>query len=225
MAGSLGEFDTLFNKNVPHILEKIFLPMDYDSFVSCSKVCKTWAVLLSSEPYNTRYLEKKNNKLCYHAIKGNTKEVVHLLASGADPNCKKGVPLYHAITHCYHDMVKQLLNAGADPNLEKRPGKPPLLLALESIAEIDSFESMDMIKQLLDAGADPNIANDHGRITFDIIVHKWEKRAKKMGEAKGAKIPGEELDTSDEGQKYNRLRVDLARKIQGDLFGHGPVLD
>ena len=72
---SLGEFGPLFNKNVPHIMEKIFFPLDYDSFVSCGKVCKTWKVLLSSEPYHARFLEKKNKeerKLCYHSIQGNS---------------------------------------------------------------------------------------------------------------------------------------------------------
>ena len=135
-----------------------------------------------------------------------------------------GVPLYHAISQSYYDVFKQLLNAGADPNLENRHGKTPLAVAFQRIK--NKFESIAIIIQLLDAGADPNIArpmisHDYGRLILDRIVNDW----KKTGEAKGAKIPGEELDTSDEGQKYNRLTEDLARKIQGDLFGRGPVLD
>ena len=58
----LGGFETLFNKSVPHILEKIFFTLDYDSFLACSKVCKTLNDLLSSEPYQRRsneMLEKK----------------------------------------------------------------------------------------------------------------------------------------------------------------------
>ena len=242
----LGEFGMLFNKNVTHILEKIFLPMDYDSFVSCSKVCKTWAELISSEPYQTKFLEKKNNKLCYYTIQGNTKGVCQLLSSGADPNCKMGVPLYHAITQDYYDVVKQLLNAGADPNQENRHGKSPLVLAFKRIK--NKFESIEMIIQLLDAGADHDIAwlninfnySIGYRKIFDKIVEGWngiryrkildkivegrKERVKKTADAKGANINDEQLDTSDEGQKYNGQWVDLAKEIQGDLFGRGPVL-
>ena len=54
---NLGQFDTLFNKNVPHILEKIFFSLDYDSFETCTKVCTTWDELLSSESYQNRSRE------------------------------------------------------------------------------------------------------------------------------------------------------------------------
>ena len=48
-------FDLLFNKNVPHILEKIFLNLeDYDSFMACQNVCKAWRGLFSSELFKKR---------------------------------------------------------------------------------------------------------------------------------------------------------------------------
>ena len=48
---ALGSFDPLFSKNVPHILEKIFSALDYDSFLACHSVCKVWNNLLSLESY------------------------------------------------------------------------------------------------------------------------------------------------------------------------------
>ena len=41
----------LFTRSVPHILEKIFFSLDYESFMRCSEVNKTWNDLLTSEPY------------------------------------------------------------------------------------------------------------------------------------------------------------------------------
>ena len=43
------------SKNVPHILEKIFLDLeDYDSFMACQDVCKAWRGLFSSELFKKR---------------------------------------------------------------------------------------------------------------------------------------------------------------------------
>ena len=42
-------FDILFTKNVPHILEKIFLSLDYRSFKACHKVDNRWSEVLKSE--------------------------------------------------------------------------------------------------------------------------------------------------------------------------------
>ena len=40
-------FDKVLSKNVPHILEKIFFSLDYNSFISCQDVCNTWNGLCS----------------------------------------------------------------------------------------------------------------------------------------------------------------------------------
>ena len=49
MAAYGSGFDALLAKNVPHILEKIFLSLDYKSFMTCKEVSKTWRELLTSE--------------------------------------------------------------------------------------------------------------------------------------------------------------------------------
>ena len=44
-------FDQLRSKTVPHILEKIFFALDYESYKICFEVSTTWRRLLTSEPF------------------------------------------------------------------------------------------------------------------------------------------------------------------------------
>ena len=44
-------FDKLFSMNVPHILEKIFFSLDYESYKKCLEVSYAWNELLKSEQY------------------------------------------------------------------------------------------------------------------------------------------------------------------------------
>ena len=46
--------DILFKKYVPHILEKIFFSLDYESYKRCIKVNSTWKNLLQSESYQRK---------------------------------------------------------------------------------------------------------------------------------------------------------------------------
>ena len=92
--GFTNNFDKLFNKYVPHIVEKIFFNLDYDSLLACCEVSKAWKELLSSERYRKRaveaFEEKKNNerRLWESSRSGNVMEVRHLLSLGVDPNCE-----------------------------------------------------------------------------------------------------------------------------------------
>ena len=53
-AGECNGFDRLFQQSVPHILERIFFHLDYESFKACYDVCKVWKILLSSQTYHGR---------------------------------------------------------------------------------------------------------------------------------------------------------------------------
>ena len=55
--GRVNSFGKLFDRSVPHILEKIFFSLDYDSFMVCAKVCKTWEGLLSSASFKAKASE------------------------------------------------------------------------------------------------------------------------------------------------------------------------
>ena len=47
----ISPFDLLFKRNVPHILEKIFLYLDYESYKSCLMVNKRWNQFLTSDSF------------------------------------------------------------------------------------------------------------------------------------------------------------------------------
>ena len=47
-------FDQLFAKNVPHIMENIFLSLDFESFKKCLRVSSAWNELLTSESFLMR---------------------------------------------------------------------------------------------------------------------------------------------------------------------------
>ena len=157
-----GQFDTLFQKSVPHILEKIFFSLDYDAFVTCRKVCKTWNSLHVSKPYQKRSKtlleEKKRNEemLCQFSKDGNEGEVRNLLSFGVNPNCQKAdgdkeTPLYYAVRRDHKEVVKLLLGAGANLNKSSHFGITPLYGAITRV-------NADVVKLLLDEGADPNQA-------------------------------------------------------------------
>lgn len=123
------EFDKLFRISAPHILERVFFSLDYDSFMACREVCKTWRELYSSELYRQKaeelIEEKRNNeeKLWQFINAGNAEEVGKLLSSGVSPNFSRNgmtplhngmTPLHLAVQKGNEDVVKLLLNAGAD---------------------------------------------------------------------------------------------------------------
>ena len=139
-------FDLLFQRNVPHILEKIFLSLDFESYMACHEVSTKWRDLLASESFQrkakaTYPFEKK---LCDAAKEGNTGRIRRLLAFGFDINCSKnGTPLYWAAFNRHTDVVKLLLDEGANPEQDNHP---PLSCAL-------AFGLGDMARMLLDSGA------------------------------------------------------------------------
>ena len=56
-------FDVLFGKSVPHIIDKIFLKLDFDSFMACREVSTAWNTLLSSGAYRNRPMELLRERL------------------------------------------------------------------------------------------------------------------------------------------------------------------
>ena len=45
------DFDTIFTKARPHILEKICLSLDYESFKKCLEVNKAWMTVLTATAF------------------------------------------------------------------------------------------------------------------------------------------------------------------------------
>jgi ankyrin repeat protein len=70
-------------------------------------------------------------------------------------------PLHSAAAGSHAEIVKLLLEAGADPNAAQDGGFTPL----HSAAQNDDRES---VEALLEAGADPSRANDEGKTPSDL---------------------------------------------------------
>ena len=152
-------FDKLFTKSIPHILERIFLSLDYESFKNCLEVSKTWCELLKSESCHTKAkakFQKEINwdefKLIYAASTGNVEEVNRLLSSemiyiNVVPRGLMETPLSQAILSGHKNVVQTLLNRGADPNRGGPFGGTPL----------HARGCKDTVQMLLDKGANPKI--------------------------------------------------------------------
>ena len=156
-------FDTLFTRNAPHILEAIFLSLDYESFHSCLMVNKTWNQLLTSESFKKRGKQVFQNWLLYAAVNGK-RDVVHaLLRMGAEPDkvaedrggLDGGTALHLAASAGQKDVVEALLDGGADIQKRDIDTMTPLLLSA-------MCGHMDVAKLLLDRGADPNTGTKDG---------------------------------------------------------------
>ena len=168
-SGSNCAFDTLFTLNVPHILENIFLSLDYESLKTCLKVSSTWRKLLSTAPYQKELkkmlIEKKIIERQLHTAskEGNTEEVVRLMSSlKVDVNSmteyhswNQSTPLIEAADNGHNDVVELLLEAGAAVNIGDKYGITPLIWAALN-------GNIDMVKLLLNAGAEIDRADDKG---------------------------------------------------------------
>ena len=177
-----GHFDQLFAKNVPHILENIFLSLDYESFKNCLRVNRTWNGLLTSETFQIRAkivfqaeLFKYERALWRVSKNGKIDKVRKLLSNrllnvsrmhdtefeSKQSKHRAGLPwnttstaLYEAANRGHTEIVQLLLQAGADPDKSNNLGWTPLHAAVAN-------NHRDVAKLLLENGADPHVADDY----------------------------------------------------------------
>ena len=185
-------FDVLFTKSVPHILEKIFISLDYESFKNCCKVSKAWNKLLTSESFQKKAnvfkekIKRDQDAVWWAVANGNAEKIVSLLSTGlVDVN-------YWYADGRYDDRDR---DHSSDLSLSKEyfcrgycHGKTLLSKAamcgrsnvvkilLDEGAEFDKANYLgetplylaawqnhpDAVQVLLDAGADPNRTNYNG---------------------------------------------------------------
>jgi hypothetical protein len=102
-------------------------------------------------------------KLVSLASGGKLDEIRALLDAGAPVNSMftsdQGTALYYATTRRYTDVMRELLQRGADPNLPDLHGRTPLWIATN-----DGNEAGTML--LLEYGASTEFGNLHGVTPF-----------------------------------------------------------
>ena len=181
-------FDTLFTKNVPHILERIFLSLDYYTFNECLRVNKAWNCLLTSESFKVKAkkfhkeIEEENKELFKATVFGDIGKVRRIISSGmVDVNnvdrSYHSTALIEAVKRGQKEMVKLLLHAGADPNKADRFGKTPLHLAIWEI---------EVVKVLLDAGAEADRVDVGGYTPLHVAACCSDKHVVKLLMERGA---------------------------------------
>ena len=156
-------FEKLFTTSVPHILEKIFFSLDYESYKACHEVCKDWNELLSTESFKRKantMLTENGEKLRRAIREESLDEIFRILSKGmVDVNCDlvsfPWTLFHYALFKGNKEMVKLLLKARADINKRNQYGKTPLCWAIH-------IGQIDMVQILLDNRADPNKADNDG---------------------------------------------------------------
>ena len=154
-------FGTFFTKHVPHILEHIFLSLDYESYKSCTQVCQAWNQLLTSESYQAKFREEilKDEGHLHDASRDGNEEEVRRLLSTSLVNVNRvnraTTPLLGASMRGHKNVVQLLIDKGADPNVANYCGYTPLRMAA-------SLGHKDVANLLLDRGADFNKGDADG---------------------------------------------------------------
>ena len=182
-------FEKLFTTFVPHVLEKIFFSLDYESFKACQEVCKDWYEVLSMESFKLKantMLTVNGEKLRSAIDEKNLDEVFRVLSfCMVDVNCDmESYPetlFSYALFTGHTEMVKLLLNARADTNEANRYGETPLHFAVRCYKK-------KLVQQLLDSRADPNKADGSGQTPLNWAAYKGKTAVVKLLIERGAEV-------------------------------------
>jgi ankyrin repeat protein len=124
-------------------------------------------VVLGDEPsLANSYAGDGFTALHFAAFFGRYEAAALLIERGAEVDAfgrgwMTGTAMHSAVSRLQSDVVRILLEAGANPNVRQSAGWTPL----HSAAANGDLASVDL---LLDAGADPTATNDEGRRVIDL---------------------------------------------------------
>ena len=178
-------FVPLFSSSFPHILEKIFFSLDYESYKNCLEVCNEWKGVLTSDRYKTKgrsvfkeEIGEDEKKLSTAVRQDNRDEVRMLLASGMiNVDCKCGYggnkPLHAAAGGGLKEVAELLIESGAEVNKSGYRGRTPL-----HFAAINGQKEVSQL--LIEHGADPNVVNNYGSTPLHLAARNGHKEVTKL---------------------------------------------
>ena len=151
-----------------HRTRRILVPLA----VCCLTIVPAmWIVVIAAASDNATYgVPESSQNLWTAAAAGDLVQVERFVAFGwplddVDPVFRQ-TPMAWAINHGHHEIVAQLLAAGADPNA--RYGQEELTSHLHSAA---FFGRPECTRLLLEAEADPHARNEFGETPLDALRH------------------------------------------------------
>ena len=164
-------FDALFAMNVPHVIEMIFLSLDYASLKECCNVSTTCKKHLKSESFRKRAQSVFEREIVceeekfWTAVKSGRAIDVKRVLSGGMMNVNnvkppRGrlscvTPLTEAAWKGHTNVFKVLLDEGADVDKAENYRRTPLIVAATMGNEI-------MVRHLLEKGANIHIVDKDG---------------------------------------------------------------
>ena len=119
--------------------------------------------------------------ICHHNNQDTSLHVTRLLIQkGVNLNPKTNTshetPLHWAVNYTFYynniDLIKLLLESGADPNLEDWEGNTPFDNAIDNFGQ-NRDRYKNVIKLLLEYGANTSQRDENGKTPLEKILHKW----------------------------------------------------
>ena len=165
--------------DIPHILEGIFLHLDYESLKTCFEVSKDWRKVLKSESFQKKAedvfameITMDQEKLVTACGDGDIEMIKGLLSTDMlninlkmdHPDIDRNypiTPLYMATWKGKANAIQILLERGADPDFMVFYGCTALHLA-------SRMGFIEVVLLLIDSGANPNLADR--RLSFTVKV-------------------------------------------------------
>lgn len=153
---------------------------------------KIFEVLKNKEVY-LNWIRPVNNTFLINAIRmGDAEIVASLLAQGADPDLKDAnglewPPLMIATDRGLTDIIKLLITAHANVNIQDHHGYTPLIHAA-------SLGNSEIVQLFLDAGADLDIENYKGETALKIAQRKGNTQIVKLIEQAAVERKAKQLE-------------------------------